>query len=347
MRLIQTVLVALAVVTQTDVIRSHFGSAAGTPERPAASVIWIADGKTQFAHFGHKRLPDGPAPSTDSVYEIGSITKGFTGILLADMVLNNEITLETTIGELLPGNQYSPEARRLTVGQIATHASGLPRLPGNLMESVKDQTNPYADYKIEHLDAFMRGYKPASENPKPEYSNLGFGLLGHALATKAGKSYEALITERVLAPVGMRDTVITLTDSHRSRLAPGHANGKVTSNWDIPTLAGAGALRSTPADMAKMLAALIDPPHSRIGRAIRMAREPRADFAAGRRIGLGWITNTSDKASDVVWHNGGTGGYRSFIGAVPDAKVGLVVLTNAQANPDPIAMKALNALAGR
>ena len=96
-----------------------------------------------------------------------------------------------------------------------------------------------------------------------------------------------------------------------------------------------------------MLAALIDPPDSRVGRAIRMAREPRADFAAGRRIGLGWITNTGDKASDVVWHNGGTGGYRSFIGAVPGAKAGLVVLTNAQANPDPIAMKALNALAGQ
>ena len=348
MRLRYAVLLLVAVASaQTDLVRSHFASAAGTPERPGASIVWIANGKTEFAHFGHKTLPDGPPPSNDTVYEIGSITKAFTGIVLADMVLNNEITFETTIGELLPGNEYSAEARRITVGQIATHSSGLPRLPANLMESVKDQTNPYAHYTTDHLTAFLRSYKPASEKPTPEYSNLGFGLLGHALATKAGKPYEALVTERVLAPLDMRDTVITLTASHRSRLAPGHANGKVTSNWDIPTLAGAGALRSTPADMAKILAALIDPPDSRVGRAIRTARQPRADLAPERRIGLGWITNTGGKAGDVVWHNGGTGGYRSFIGAVPDAKVGLVVLTNAQANPDPIAMKALDALAAR
>lgn len=348
MRLVQTVILALAVAaSQSDMIRSHFGSAAGTAERPAASVVWIADGKTEFAHLGHETLPEGPPPTNDTVYEIGSITKAFTGIVLADMVLNNEITLETTIGELLPGNDFSPEARRITVGQIATHSSGLPRLPANLMASVKDQSNPYADYTPAHLDEFLRSYKPASERPEPEYSNLGFGLLGYALAKKAGKSYEALVTERVLTPLGMRDTVVTLTPSHRSRLAPGHADGKVTSNWDIPTLAGAGALRSTPADMAKMLAALIDPPDTRVGRGIRMARQPRADLAPQRRIGLGWITHTSEKGSDLVWHNGGTGGYRSFIGAIPAAKVGIVVLTNAQANPDPIAMKALTALAAQ
>lgn len=337
--------IALAIATQADIIRSHFASAAGTPERPAASVVWIENGKTQFAHFGRKTLPDGAPPADDTVYEIGSITKAFTGVLLADMVLNNEVTLETTIGELVPGSSYTAEVQRITVGQLATHSSGLPRLPGNLMASVKDQSNPYADYTPDHLDAFLRDVKPASENIKPEYSNLGFGLLGHVLTTKAGKSYEALITERVLAPLGMRDTVVTLTASHRTRLAPGHANGKVTSNWDIPTLAGAGALRSTPADMAKMLAALIDPPDSRIGRAIRLARTPRADLSADRRIGFGWITQKGDEGRDLVWHNGGTGGYRSFIGAIPDAGVGLVVLTNAQTNPDPLAFKALNALA--
>lgn len=349
MRLRHAVVLALfAAASQADVIRSHFASAAGTPERPAASVVSIVDGKTSFEHFGHKTLPDGAPPANDTVYEIGSITKAFTGIVVADLLLNGEIKLETTIAELLPAaKDYSPEAQRITVGQIATHSSGLPRLPGNLMENVKDQANPYAHYTPEHLDAYLRSYKPASENPKPEYSNLGFGLLGHALATKAGKSYEALVTERVLAPLGMRDTAITLTDSHRSRLAPGHAKGKVTSNWDIPTLAGAGALRSTPADMAKLLAALTDPPDTRIGRAVRMARQPRADLSAQARIGFGWITVKSEKGSDLTWHNGGTGGYRSYIGVILDARVGLIVLTNAQTNPDPIAMKTLNALAAR
>ena len=347
MRVLQVIVVALAAAVQADVIQSHFASVAGTAERPAASVGWISQGATKVSHFGHIRLPDGPTPTDDTVYEIGSITKTFTGTLLADMVLNKELTLETTIGELLPGaNNYPAELRRISLGRIATHSSGLPRLPGNLFATTKDPANPYASYTPEHLDAFLRAFVPPAD-PKPEYSNLGFGVLGYALATKAGTSYEDLITERVLAPLGMRHTVIALTDSHRARLAPGHAGGKVVANWDLPTFAGAGALRSTTADMTKYLTALLNPPDTRVGRAIHMAREPRTDFTSGMRIGLGWITRKTDDGRDLIWHNGGTGGYRSFIGVIPAAKVGLVVLTNANTSPDSIAFDALNALGKR
>lgn len=345
MRFVHGILIALTVAAaQADDVRSHFATETGTANRPAASIAWISGGKTRLAHFGHKTLPDGAAPADDTVYEIGSITKTFTAALVADMILSKEITLETTIGDLLPAaNGYTPEVRRITVERIATHSSGLPRLPADLFATVKDPANPYATYTPEHLDAFLRTFVPPAD-PRPEYSNLGFGLLGYALARKAGKSYEQLIAERVLVPLGMRDTAITLTDLQRSRLAPGHANGKVVANWDIPTLAGAGALRSTPSDMAKYLTALLDPPDTRIGRAIRLAREPRASLTEPMRIGLAWIARKSDGGKDLIWHNGGTGGYRSFIGAIPDEKVGLVVLTNANSNPDSIAIKALNAM---
>ena len=348
MRALISLALATAVVAASpaDVVRSHFASAVGTPERPGASIVWHAAGRSGVEHLGRQTLPDGKPPADDSIYEIGSITKAFTGILLADMVLNGEVKLETTIGELLPGaKDHSADARRITLEQLATHSSGLPRLPDNLAASVKDPSNPYASYAPEHLDAFLRSYAARSTTPTPEYSNLGFGLLGYALALKAGKPYEQLIAERVLLPLGMRDTGITSSPSQRLRIIPGHANGKAASNWDIPTLAGAGALRSTAADMTKVLAAMIDPPESRVGRALRMARQPRADLAAGRRIGFGWITARSDVGKDLVWHNGGTGGYRTFIGAIPDAKVGLVVLTNATTSPDPIALQTLNALA--
>ena len=345
MRLAQIVVIALTVVAQADVIRSSFADATGTAERPAASVAWIKNGKTEFAHFGHKTLPDGPAPANDTVYEIGSISKTFTGILLADMILNKEVTLETTIGELLPGKNYSADARKIALLALATHSSGLPRLPNNMMAATKDPMNPYAYYTTDDLDAYLRTYTAAGADPQPEYSNLGVGLLGYALSTKAGKSYEQLITERVLALLGMRDTSITLSESQKSRLAPGHAGGKVVPNWDVPTLAGAGALRSTAADMIKYLHAVLEPPDTRLGRAIRMAREPRADLAPGARIGFAWITRKTDDGRDLTWHNGGTGGYRSFIGMIPDAKVGIVVLTNANSNPDPIAIRALTALA--
>ena len=346
MRCVHLVIVTLVTLLQADVIQSHFAPAAGTPERPAASVSWTADGKTHIAHFGRTTLPDGPAPGDHTIYEIGSITKTFTGTLLADMVLSREVTLDTTIGELLPeAATYPAEVRRITLGKIATHASGLPRLPTNLFATVKDLANPYSTYTSEHLDAFLRTFTPPAD-AKPEYSNLAFGVLGHVLARRAGKTYEQLIAERVLAPLGMRDTVIAFTDAHRARVAPGHAGAKVTANWDIPTFAGAGALRSTANDMAKYLKAVLDPPDTRVGRAIRLAREPRADFTSGARIGLGWLTRKTDDGRDLTWHNGGTGGYRSFIGVVPAAHAGLLLLTNSNVNPDPIAFKALTALAG-
>jgi CubicO group peptidase (beta-lactamase class C family) len=339
---------ALAAVAQTDVIRSHFAESAGTAERPAVSIAWIQNGRTEFVNFGRKTLPDGASPASDTLYEIGSITKTFTGTLLADMVLNKEVRLESTIGELVPEKNYSAHARRITLLALATHSSGLPRLPDNMAAAAaKDPMNPYAYYSTDDLDAYLRTYTAASAKPQPLYSNLGVGLLGNVLAAKAGKRYEQLITERVLAPLGMRETSITLTAAQKARLAPGHAGGRIVPNWDIPAFAGAGALRSTAADMAKYLSAVLDPPDSRIGRAIRIAREPRADFANGMRIGLAWITRKSDAGKDLTWHNGGTGGYRTFIGVIPDAKVGLVVLTNATSNPDPLAVQTLNALANR
>jgi CubicO group peptidase (beta-lactamase class C family) len=337
---------ALAAVAQADAIRSHFANAAGTAERPAVSVAWIAGGRTEFANFGRRTLPDGAPPASDTIYEIGSITKTFTATLLADMVLSKEVAFETTIGELLPAKNYSADARRITLLALATHSSGLPRLPNNMfVAAAKAPLNPYAHYTPDDLDAYMRGYAAESASPQPLYSNIGVGLLGYALAAKAGKSYEQLITERVLAPLGMRDTSITLSAAQKARLAPGHAGGRIVPNWDVPTFAGAGALRSTTADMAKYLAAVMDPPETRLGRAIRMAREPRADFTNGMRIGLNWITRKSDDGRDLTWHNGGTGGYRTFIGFIPAARAGIVVLTNATTNPDPLALQALNALA--
>src|SRR5690606_39223249 len=156
-------------------------------------------------------------------------------------------------------------------------SSGLPRLPGNF--APKDITNPYADYTPERLYEFLSGYSlPRDPGASYEYSNLGMGLLGHALALKAGRSYEALVTERILEPLGMRETVIVLTTPLRQRLAAGHsANLAPAANWDLDALAGAGAWRSTTADMAKFAAAAVHPPDGMLGKALAMAMTPRLD----------------------------------------------------------------------
>jgi len=331
-----------------DIVAGIFAPATGTPERPSASVGFIAGGTAETKGFGKVALAGKTAPDADTVYEIGSITKGLTGILLADMALAGDVSLHDTLEKLLPDAASYPAAvREITLLQLSTHSSGLPRLPANLSFSMKDPANPYAHYGPMELETFLRAYvpPPGRTSITPEYSNLGVGLLGHVLSLKAGMSYEQLLKARVLEPLGMRDTTITLTDDHRRRLAPGHAKGAAVNNWDLDALAGAGAVRSTAADMMKLLRALMRPPDSRIGKAIRLALEPRGQLGVAK-IGLGWITTAPPNGAPFTWHNGGTGGYRSFIGFTQDGKAGIVVLTNgADQSPDPLAVQALQRLA--
>lgn len=319
-----------------EIVKTLFAPGAGKPERPSVSLAWITGGKPQFAAFG--------SANPQTLYEIGSITKGLTGILLADMVAAGEVSFDDRLETLLPDGAGYPEAiRNITLVQLATHSSGLPRLPGNLAFGMKDSSNPYAHYGAKELQAFLYGYvpQPGRTTITPEYSNLGAGLLGYVLALKAGMPYEALLKARVLEPIGMTDSTITLSDEQRTRLAPGHAKGAIVSNWDLDALAGAGAVRSSAADMAKLLAALMHPPDSRIGRAIRVATEERGDLGAAT-IGLGWITSTPPNGRPFIWHNGGTGGYRAFIGFTADRKAGIVALTNgSEQGPDALAVQAL------
>ena len=333
-----------------EIVATVFTPATGTPMRPSAMTAYVSGTSLEMKGFGSITLPGGKAPDADTVYEIGSITKGLTGIVLADMAIAGEVSPHDTLEKYLPEPANFPESiRKITLQQLATHASGLPRLPANLMFGMKDPANPYAHYGRKELEAFLYGYTPPPDRAAivPEYSNLGFGLLGFVLAQKAGMTYEALLKQRVLDPLGMRDTTVTLTADQRARLAPGHAKGVPVSNWDLDALAGAGAVRSTAADMAKLLQALMRPPDSRIGKAIRLALEPRGQLGAAK-IGFGWLTSTQPSGFTFIWHNGGTGGYRSFIGFTPDAKAGIVVLTNgADQSPDPLAAQALQRLAAR
>jgi CubicO group peptidase (beta-lactamase class C family) len=352
-------LLALAVVAQgaatparapEEIITSIFKPATGTPQRPSAIVAFRADGKEGILGFGMKSLPSGAPPDANTVYEIGSITKGLTGILLADMANAGEVSLHDTLDKYLREPSRFPEAiRTITLLQLATHSSGLPRLPANLMFGMKDAANPYAHYGREQLETFLQAYAPPPGRTTitPEYSNLGFGLLGFLLADRAVKPYGVLLKERVLDPLGMRDTTIALSPDQQKRLAPGHAQGKPAANWDLDALAGAGAVRSTAADMTKLLQALMNPPGGRIGKAIKLATEPRASLGAAR-IGLGWLTTTQPSGLTMTWHNGGTGGYRTFIAFTPNGRHGIVVLTNtADQSPDPLGATALTLLAGR
>jgi len=279
----------------------------------------------------------------NSVFEIGSITKVFTTAILADMVRRGEVKLEDPISKYLPASVHVPSraGKQITLLDLATQSSGLPRMPNNFKPA--NSANPYADYSVQQMYDFLSGYTlPRDIGSQFEYSNLGVGLLGHALSLRAHKSYEALVTERILKPLGMNDTRITFTPAMMGHLAVGHtATGVVVSNWDLPTLAGAGALRSTVNDMLKFLRANLDSTLgpvaldlARAHSAIRDADQP------GMRIGLAWLT-LSPFGTPITWHNGGTGGYHSFIGFDPTNNRGIVILANSTASIDDIGLHAL------
>jgi serine-type D-Ala-D-Ala carboxypeptidase/endopeptidase len=276
----------------------------------------------------------------DRVFEIGSITKAFTGDILAQMVADGSVRLDDPVAKFLPASVRVParNGRQITLLDLATQSSGLPRLPANL--APRDSTNPYADYTVAQMYAFLSSHELRRDPGQTyEYSNLGVGLLGHALALKAGMSYEELVRRRILAPLGMRETAIALTPALLARVAPGHdGEGNVVPNWDLPALAGAGALRSTAQDMLTFLAANLDSTS-----VFRQAHQSRhAAGSANMTIGLGWHVLARPGGASIVWHNGGTGGYRSFAGFDAARRVGVVVLTNANIGADDIGFHLLD-----
>jgi len=280
--------------------------------------------------YGHLGQGDSRPLNSDTVFEIGSLTKVFTSLLLADMVQRGEVALDDPVSSYLPASVRMPQrnGRQITLVDLAMHTSGLPRLPTNLQ--IKNPDNPYASYTVADLYQFLSSYQlnrdPGSQY---EYSNLGGGLLGHVLALRAGMSYEALVRSRICDPLGMKDTRITLTPEMKARLAVGHNQGlEPVANWDFPALAGAGALRSTASDMLTFLAANLGYTKSPLAPAMAaMLKVRRPTGQPGLETGLAWLIVTAN-SKEIVWRNGGTGGYRSFMGFDPAAGIGVVVLSN-------------------
>ena len=302
-----------------------------TPHQGVGIVVGVIDAHgRRFVSYGALEKGDPRPLGPGTIFEIGSMSKVFTSLLLADMVARGEVSLNDPAATYLPAGVTVPRRgdRQITLADLATHTSGLPRLPNNM--SPKDPHNPYADYSVEQLYAFLGSYAlPRDIGARYEYSNLGGGLLGHVLARRAAEDYGTLVHRRIAGPLHMDDTTIALSSAQLVRLAKGHtATLQPAANWDLPTLAGAGGLRSDAKDILNFLAAelgYVDTPLNRAMKAQLAVRRPTG--MPGLDIALGWHI-LAGKTGEVVWHNGGTGGYRSFMGFDPKTRVGVVVLTN-------------------
>ena len=307
-------------------------------------VATISPVRRTLAAYGSVAKDRPRTPDENTLFEIGSITKVFTSLILADMVERGEVTLDTPVGRLLPDSVKVPSrnGKQITLLDLSMQVSGLPRMPTNFRPA--DFANPYADYDSARLYEYLSGYTLARDvGEKYEYSNVGVGLLGNALARKAGMSYEALVRSRVLEPLGMKDTTVTLSAAQKERLASGYSASLVpVKNWDLDALAGAGALRSTAADMLKFLAAHLEIDDSLLKPAMRRMRSQRRSTGTpGIDILMGWHT-LSRGGVEIIWHNGGTAGYRSFAGFDPVKRTGVVVLCNTSFDIDDIGRHILN-----
>ncbi|HEV7243296.1 MAG TPA: serine hydrolase [Thermoanaerobaculia bacterium] len=334
-------LVAKAATPTTDEIQKILVDRIDAQRQSVGIVVGIidADGRRIVSH-GHLDAKGKRAVDGNTLFEIGSVTKVFTSLLLADAVARGEVALTDPVAKYLPATVKVPErgGKKITLQDLATHTSALPRLPANLTPA--NAENPYADYTVAQMYDFLSKYELSRDiGAQYEYSNLGAGLLGHALARRAGKDYETLVRERITAPLAMKSTTVAISEALKPRLASGHdAQLQPAANWDLPTLAGAGALRSSANDMLTFLAAFLGYEKSPLAPAMASmltTRKPTGND--GLKIALGWHVASKD-GREIVWHNGGTGGYRSFIGFDPKSRTGVVVLSNAAtaAGPDDI-----------
>jgi CubicO group peptidase (beta-lactamase class C family) len=304
--------------------------------------------------IGHGRVRlDGPdVPEGGTVFEIGSITKVFTALLLADLTEQGVVDPGDPLARHLPAWVRVPTlgGRPLTLGDLASHAGGLPRDPrGTLGRWLGDRHNPNAALSVEQLYAGLAKTRLRRRpGQRVKYSNLGGGLLGQALARAAGQPYEALVRQRICLPLGMPDTVIAPTGEQADRLATGHTRrGRPVPPLELPALAGAGALRSTATDLLRFLEANLDPARSPLAAPLERCQRPRLRMGRHLEVGLGWlIAHPPGGAGPVLWHNGGTSGFRSFAGLIKERGAAVVVLSNTARSVDRLGLRLLEALVG-
>jgi len=347
-RLIPSLLIALLVHSLTgtvaggwspEQVRAVLAERIDQHEKSVGIAVGLIDERgSTVVSYGRLSRTDEREPDGKTVFEIGSISKVFTSILLADSVQREQVGLDDPVQKFLPESVGVPgwDETAITLYHLATHTSGLPRMPDNFAPA--DPANPYADYTVEQMYEFLsRAELSGKPGASAAYSNYGVGLLGHLLALQAGSDYETLVRKRIAGPLKMTDTVIRLTPELEGRLAQGHdATLQPVANWDIPTLAGAGALRSTVDDMLLFVAANLGLTESPISDAMQDSHRRREEFGGPEmHIGLGWILRQGHEHT-IHWHNGGTGGYHSFAGFDKEHKKGVVVLSNSTNDIDDI-----------
>lgn len=295
---------------------------------PLLAVGAWRDGEEHIAMHKH----DGSeVASQDSIFEIGSVTKTFTALLLADMNQRGEVNLSDPLAKFIPTIPRRVGGREITLLDLATHTARLSRIPRDLLwEALRHRSDPYARYTFTRLEEALRRTRVKRRmGEKVGYSNFGFAALGYALAQAAGQSYEWLIAKRICEPLSLSSTWMEPPPNQAERSVQGHLKvGKPVPPWNLASFRPAGGLHSSVGDMLTYLRSHLDAQPSVLHAALEEVQRPRADIKKNRlAIGLGWLIATR-KGRTLIWHGGATGGFSSFAGFNREANVALAALAN-------------------
>jgi CubicO group peptidase (beta-lactamase class C family) len=311
--------------------------------------------------FGRTSIVTGRGVNGETLFEIGSITKTFTGLLLAMEIRRGALSLDEPLSGLLPDGRSLPAGMRAaTLRHLVTHSSGLPRLPGKTSSMIAGAlrmlaygADPYEGLTVGHyLEALQGAELEFVPGSRTSYSNFGFTLLGLLLARHASRDYEEMVRTDIALPLGMKNTVIDPDAAQSRTVATGYRAfwkfgpllvGLRSHPWiSAKNVEGAGGLLSTGRDMLAYLHANMRPDSSPLGFALRRAHEKLLTIKAGRSQAMGWVILTlKNVRTPILWHNGGTGGSHSFIGFDQSGRHGVLVLSNSGESVDELAMRIL------
>jgi len=317
------------------------------PNTAGLAIGVIANGKKGYYYYGETTHGNGVLPDKETLFEIGSISKTFTALLLSHAVLQGDVKLDDPIIAYLPDSIASnPDLKGITFQNLATHTSGLPRMPGNFIPD--EPLDPYRDYDTEKLYSYLKNYKKHQQPDSVyEYSNLGYGIIGELLAHRYKRSYNDLITEIICNPLGLHSTTAFPDDDQLSDFIPTYKkDGQVTAHWHFQALSGAGALKSTIIDLLQYASAHLDMPKSALGKAIALTHKPSWLVSETQDLGLAWHINI-ENFQEIFWHNGGTFGSSSFLAFIPEKNIAVVVLANAAQTVDDIGFTIIRKLMNR
>ena len=312
--------------------------------RHVGLAVGVLRGNVAAVHGTGVVAEGGPAPDAGTSFQIGSVTKTVTALALADAVVRGDVDLGTPLTATCPGTPASEPPVELR--HLGAHTAGLPRLPPGLWRTaLRHRDDPYQGFTDADLEAALaRTRLRGHPGERYRYSNFGFGLLGAALARHTGLPYPTLVARRVLEPLGLTATGV-VTPAER---ATGHARrGRPTTDWDMGALLGAGALWSTVDDLLRLLGAHLRPDGTPLEEALRLVQQPQLRVAAGLEIALAWHRTPIGRSGPrAIWHNGGTGGFRSFVGFVPETGAAVAVLSNGLRPVDGLGRRLLQAAGG-